>query len=223
MVTTDIASGLATLRLGCKGAYVAELKSRDSSGADAVVNRWSFEVIDRDTDISSYGPNNAGCQHNGAVIDGVEMDQAFTCNCSQTSHAGDNCEVPPASQSAATDDGVGEWTILISVIAAVLFVALLAVLAVIVVQARRANARHDFTDALISLHLDGGKVDSSGRRIPEEIPRARITAIKEVGQGEFAVEWKGMCRPKKTGHIEMQTPWHSRSSSPTLPPTSGMS
>ena len=107
-----------------------------------------------------------------------------------------------------SDDGnsVEEWTILISVVVAALFVALIAVLAVNIVRTRRANAKHDFTDVMSHLHLDGGKVDSSGRRIPEEIPRARITAIKEVGQGEFAVVWKGMYRPKKTGHIEMQTP-----------------
>lgn len=39
-----------------------------------------------------FSPGGSGCEH-GAMIDETELDNSFTCDCSNTRYKGDNCEI----------------------------------------------------------------------------------------------------------------------------------
>lgn len=57
------------------------------------VYRASFNVSASDTSTNSNGPNGEGCRNGGIPIDGTEFDGSFTCNCSETTFIGENCDI----------------------------------------------------------------------------------------------------------------------------------
>jgi len=84
-----------------------------------------------DTTVASYGPNNESCGEHSIVVDTVEFNRRFDCECTD-SYTGENCRDPPendASSSDSEDDtGLTEETIYtISAVGGLCAVLLLAV------------------------------------------------------------------------------------------------
>ena len=77
------ATGEGAINIKCVGNYSAKLVVRDGAGKEVTIRSWNFTVRMRDTDVPAYGPNGRGCS-NGKVVDGEEMDGAFTCDCGGT-------------------------------------------------------------------------------------------------------------------------------------------
>ena len=85
-------SGEILARPNRLGRYVGSLRAHDGAGSVALVKRWAFSVIEKDTANMANGPNGAGCQNGGTMVDTVEMDEKFTCDCVLVAFTGDNCE-----------------------------------------------------------------------------------------------------------------------------------
>jgi hypothetical protein len=66
------------------------LKASVSGTQPAILTNITFEFLPDDTDDVTNGPNGAGCGQ-GSVVDAVEFDFAFVCDCG-ASFTGDNCE-----------------------------------------------------------------------------------------------------------------------------------
>jgi hypothetical protein len=90
MVDTETGEMLATPTN--KGVFNVQLLATDGAGAVVEVRRWSFEVLDKDTDVDSNGPKSAPCKNGGSPVDDVPFDNGFTCDCGGTRFEGDNCE-----------------------------------------------------------------------------------------------------------------------------------
>lgn len=74
------------------------LKAVDGGGAEQVVEALKMRVRYKDADVPEYGPNNQTCKH-GKLIDDVEFNKHFNCDCSDTPYAGSTCsEVGPNSK-----------------------------------------------------------------------------------------------------------------------------
>lgn len=70
---------------------VAQLFAVDASGAQAPIQTINITVRPKDTASASHGPNRRGC-NTGEMIDGLEFDKNFTCDCADTAFVGDNCD-----------------------------------------------------------------------------------------------------------------------------------
>ena len=67
----------------------------------AIIKQWSFEIRARDSDACHNGPRGRCCANNGAVVDAVQFDESFSCQC-EAAYQGLSCEEPVP---AAVDDG----------------------------------------------------------------------------------------------------------------------
>lgn len=85
-------SGAVSLRTTTAGVYVGHLDAVDESGAIVSVRRWSFQALPKDTFDTRNGPNGRGCG-DGALVDEVEFDLSFACDCSATKFEGENCDL----------------------------------------------------------------------------------------------------------------------------------
>lgn len=86
--------------------YNITLFAVDKAGARQEVETMRMRALFNDLDVPSYGPNNQGCK-NGAPIDGDTFDQSFTCDCGNTSFAGETCsEIGPHEQECFNDGKV---------------------------------------------------------------------------------------------------------------------
>jgi hypothetical protein len=56
----------------------------------------------QDADEAANGPNGEGCKNGGAVVDVVDYDKMFTCDCSGIPFEGDNCEQQVTTEPTTT-------------------------------------------------------------------------------------------------------------------------
>ena len=120
-VFSDVTTGAGAINIGCTGSYIGKLVARDGAGAEVTVREWRFEIKVRDLTVPEYGPGGHDCIH-GIAIDGTEMDDSFTCDCTGTEYTGPNCDVAPENSSSVTAIAVG---VSCTAAAILLFVAIL--------------------------------------------------------------------------------------------------
>ena len=186
-----------------QGLAVAEgqasfiLEAIDAHGARDVVETATLTFQHRDTSNPANGPSNRTCSHNGRAVDGVTFDRAFTCDCSGTTHSGDNCNQaagdPESSASASSDSDTA-----IRTIASVLAMVIVFVCAFIGLakynRHKQSMMATDFTLQLKQMK-DSGSVDADQIAkdiIPRELKRSWISLIDILGNGAFGEVWKGL-------------------------------
>ena len=103
------------------------------------------------------------------------------------------------SASAGEGEGVDTITFVMSAIAGLLLVLVLAGGLRHLKQRAELLAARDFSDLVQGLNLDGTVSDSQGGRvIPAELKRSGVRLINEIGSGEFGLVWKGMYLAPRT-------------------------
>ena len=169
------------------GVYIGHLRAQTLGGEYADVKNWTFEVLQNDTEVDAYGPNNRTCDNNGEKVDLIPFDQVFHCNC--TGFQGDNCEVPPQASSARGSDG-GDDTL--AIILACAFAAFaVGTFAIVAVLRRRAHLQKmrafDFQAEILRMQEAGELEDSLSAKsnVPREIKRAAVTLVNKIGAGQF--------------------------------------
>ena len=186
---TDVATGEGAITIKCTGTYNAKLAVRDIAGQEVVLRDWSFQVLRKDTEVPAYGPSGRGCE-NGVAVDGTEMDEAFTCDCSATKYVGDNCDV--ADESSEQDN-----TTVYVIVAVLAVLALGTVVVSLLLRYQRHQRSLMATDFLTQLQnmKEEGLVDPdqmSTERVPRELKRGWLSFIDKLGQGQFGEVWKGL-------------------------------
>ena len=187
-VHTEIQTGAGTFRVPCAGNFTATLKARDIGGEEAIVNKWSFEMRQKDTNVSTYGPGSRDCVH-GRRVDGVKMDEAFTCDCSETAFQGANCQT--TTSAASQSEGQGEYTLALVLPSLLL---LLIVMTFVMIYRRnqriRRNKSLDFTSIVHEAPTHASE-QGSEPIIPMELPRSKIVLFEELGHGQFGTVSRG--------------------------------
>ena len=169
------------------GEYTGRLLAIDAKGSTAVVKIWPFEVLPRDTAVSSYGPNGKGCR-TGNATDAVPFDKTFTCDCSGTVYDGDNCQIAPEASGGSTTDGSELVSALVGGILGSVIIVLVASLAFAKYHAHKLkNMPHDFAADLRTLQ-EAGEIES--RNLPKEIGRKHVHLVECIGSGQFGQVWK---------------------------------
>ena len=186
---------LAQIRAQHVGNFRGSLLAIDAAGDTTTVYSWAFRIQYKDTDVDAYGPNGRGC-NGGNMVDRTPFDQKYTCDCSDVTNQGANCDVPPTGAAGSAAAGSDEMT-LYAVVAA-LAVILVAALVFVAVAKRRAYvnawAAMDFETQLQMLK-DAGLIDPNstgdeGPLLPRELRRAWLNMISELGKGAFGEVWK---------------------------------
>lgn len=100
-------TGLFQLRARGAGAYNVRVVATDGSRqVDVLATNWNFEVRPPSESWNDVnGPNNRGCENNGRQVESPLRDGTYTCDCTNTGLAGDNCatEVPTSGADTTTN------------------------------------------------------------------------------------------------------------------------
>ena len=224
VVLTQFQTGAASITIPCVGNYTARLIARDLAGTDAVLDEWPFQVLPKDTDVASNGPNREPCERSEDAVDVTLMDESFTCRCPD-GVAGDKCQY----SAAATCNGVGDVQddgtcecnsghtgdncdeTIASIVATGMSIALALVLVaggLAFAHRRREQLKpYDFSEQLSQLGdaNPAGAADGSpafaeeGRSlVPDELSRGSVTLLSILGSGQFGEVREGLYHAKGT-------------------------
>ena len=167
------------------GVYVGNLRAQTLSGEFADIKNWTFEVLQNDTGVDAYGPNNRTCDNNGKKIDRVPFDQSFECNC--TGFQGENCQLS-ANSNDTSDNGSDTLAIVLGCAFAAFAVGTFAVVAVLRRRAHLQKLRAFDFQAEIQRMREAGELEdtlSAESNVPREVKRAAITLVNKIGSGQF--------------------------------------
>ena len=191
-------SGETSIKVLRPGDYTAKLEATDRESS-VTVREWNFTALVDDTQTTAYGPNGRGCA-NGVAVDGEEMDEEFSCDCSATKFTGENCEV----ETVASSDQDGTTA---AVIGAVLAVLVLAVVTAVLIQRWQRHTRSmlatNFLEQLDAMR-ERGEVDEAqalNRGVPRELKRTWLALIDKLGHGAFGDVWKGLIKDSDNPHV----------------------
>lgn len=185
------------------GVYVGTLRARNFGGEFADVKNWTFEVLQNDTEVDVYGPNNKTCANNGKRVDSIPFDQSFECNC--TGFQGDNCEIQPQGNSNdGSEDGNDTLAIILACAFAAFAVGTFVIVAVLRQRAHLQKMRaFDFQTEIQRMREAGELEDtlSAESNLPREIKRAAVKLVAKIGSGQFGEVWKATCDESADGGV----------------------
>ena len=197
---TNTQTGYIQGTSSAKGNYNTTLYIVDTStGSRFALRMFEVRLKLNDTATEENGPNNATCVNGAALVDHVEFDNDFACNCTQD-YVGENCETSLVHNTNNSSDGNSSTATVLSVLFGAIALAAATYLAITKHKAyKKANAPVDFVALLQQLRDQGMVTDeqvaaapatSSGVNVPRELGRSWLTMIHQLGAGNFGEVWK---------------------------------
>lgn len=183
-------AGEMSIKTQIEGSYEVQLVAQDQSGAVVAVRSWKFEALPEDTLDASNGPNGKGCGP-GKAVDELEFDKQFSCDCSATKFAGDNCEEPTAAAATESDDAGPGWVLPVVLVVVFVLIALVVLAGYKHHQYKLKMAAFDFK-AECERMRDAGDTEIDAEKVPREIKRSCVSKIDVIGAGAFGEVWKGL-------------------------------
>jgi hypothetical protein len=179
------ATGASIAIISNRGNYIGTYYAFDAaSKTEVILKTWEFEVLYRDVDVPTYGPNQKPCGNGGTPTDSSKIfDQTYTCTC-RPHYLGENCNVvdnSAAKAAAKTSASVG------GAAGGVILLICLGFAANKYMAHRMAYRKFDFQREIQRL-VDSGEIDeeqSNSEDTPREIPRRCVTITIKLGSGAF--------------------------------------
>lgn len=177
----------------------------DHLGARTPMETITFRAMRADVDVPTNGPGGRACVNGGTPVDGVKLDQNFTCDCSTAAQfaRAPNCDIDLAAQAAAAQGAEpassSSNSLVVGLVVAVAIVLLFAT--VMYVQRRRATALArraiDFVQRSEELKESGNLPDGAETtEMPREIKRSCVKQTSILGTGQFGEVFKAVLQER---------------------------